>query len=42
MFSLNNYRYTKYFEVFNNKKSVDKFRFNLLSESKNTGVRVEA
>lgn len=40
-FSLTDHRYTIYFVVFNNNKSIGKFRFNLLSEPKNTGMRVE-
>ena len=40
-FSLTDHRYTIYFVVFNNNKSIGKFRFSLLSEPKNTGMRVE-
>ena len=40
-FSLTDHRYTIYFVVFNSNNSIDKFRFNLMSEPKNTAMRVE-
>lgn len=41
-FSLNNYRYTKYFVVFNNKKTLWKSRLKASSKCRTTGERVEA
>ena len=40
-FPLTDHRYTIQFVAFNTDKAIDKFRFNLLSDPKNTGMRVE-